>query len=68
MDYKEFTCAFCGKKGIDKSWNGCKRFCSSKCKEAYYRSEKRYLVAKAERSCIHNKEIICELRRCSKCG
>lgn len=68
MDYKEFTCTFCGKKGVDRSLNHCRKFCSSKCREAHYRSQGRDTIVHKTRSCVYNKEVSCEMPRCGRCG
>ena len=65
--YREFICVVCGEKAIDKSYNGCGKYCSDDCsKVAYYRSK--HPNAKIWSLCRFNKWVVCEEHKCVSCG
>ena len=65
--YREFICLECGEKAIDRSFNGCGKFCSQNCTAAhYYRSK--HPDAKKPNLCLFNKWVVCEERNCVSCG
>lgn len=68
MIYREFTCAYCGKKAIDMSKTRSKKYCSPNCSQKqWYRNHGIGTEIKTP-SCIHNKEIRCLERKCGTCG
>ena len=68
MDYREVTCAMCGKKITDRSTNHAKLYCSAACNHLAYRI-RNGMVAKAPTfSCIHNQYVECQIHNCGTCG
>ena len=61
---KEVTCIVCGKKTIDRSNNGMKKYCSEECKKAY----RRMLAGEAVNDCKYNEGVGCDIQRCENCG
>ena len=68
MEYKEFTCLYCGAKGVDRSRNRRRTFCDDQCQQAYFRRKRGMGVRIVTPSCIHNKEIRCFEHKCGSCG
>lgn len=69
MKYREFTCLYCGAKGIDMSRTKSKKFCNEHCLQSYhYKKKKGKLDAVPTRPCIHNREVQCNLKMCGTCG
>ena len=65
---REFTCLYCGAKGIDMSRTNTRKFCNENCTQAYYRRRHGVGVKIKTPSCIHNKEIRCMDHKCATCG
>lgn len=67
--YREFNCAICGKKAIDMSPGGNRKYCSESCTRKGYRLSrgigKRGFVTP---TCIHNEAVECSMHKCSTCG
>ena len=57
---REFTCIVCGTKGIDRTANGNKLYCSQRCYEKHRSS----LLA----PCKFNDGVNCERQKCGNCG
>lgn len=68
MDYIEFTCLYCGEKGIDKSKTKNRKFCDCNCQQAYYRRKNGVGVNTVTASCIHNMYVLCDVHQCGNCG
>lgn len=64
---KEFTCLFCGAKGIDNSRTGTRKFCNENCAAAHWRAEQGIGDDQRER-CLFNEGVVCDQHRCSNCG
>ena len=61
---REFICVACGKKAIDRTANGSKKYCSEECKKAYRRT----LAGEAVMDCKYNEGVGCDIQRCENCG
>jgi hypothetical protein len=65
---REFTCIYCGAKGIDNSRTKTKKFCDCNCQQAYYRRQHGVGVGIKAPACIHNREVRCFVHMCGTCG
>lgn len=68
MGYREFTCIVCGRKGIDRSGTGTKKFCSGSCAQLYWRRSHGIGTTVKTPSCIYNIGIQCMEPNCNTCG
>ena len=68
MNYREFTCVVCGTKAIDRSPAQKRMYCSQQCNDLHFRRSHGVGVIIKTPSCIHNREIRCEVHKCSTCG
>ena len=69
MEYREFTCLYCGAKGLDRSKTKTRKFCGYTCQQAYrYRLIRDKLDAVPTRPCIYNRQVQCDLQKCGVCG
>lgn len=69
MNYREFTCLYCGAKSIDMSRTKTKMFCDYNCTQRYYYKRKKGKLDVAPTlPCIYNREVRCDLQRCGTCG
>ena len=68
MKYREFTCLYCGEKGIDMSKNQRRKFCDVNCSSAYGRRQNGMKARIKTLSCIYNREIRCEIQKYGICG
>lgn len=67
--YREFNCAVCGKKAIDMSPTGTRKYCSVSCAEKAFRISKGIGTSGfTTPSCIHNDAVECQIHKCSTCG
>lgn len=64
---REFTCIVCGAKGINRSYRQDKKFCSTKCSNAYW-NKKRYGGNKGYPPCKYNEGVACTDKDCKSCG
>lgn len=62
--HREFTCIICGKKSIDRSPSGTKKYCSHEC---YYASFYQRTCGNKQR-CRFNKGVQCAAHECIDCG
>ena len=67
MKYREFTCIYCGAKSIDRSTSQSKKYCDITCQRAYLNQKKRKKLD-VDCTCIHNRNVLCNLQKCSTCG
>ena len=68
MNYREFTCVVCGAKAIDRSPAQKRIVCSDQCGQVRFRRNHGVGVGMKTPSCVHNKEIACQIHKCSTCG
>lgn len=68
MEYREFTCLYCGEKGIDMSRGKNKKFCDENCQQAYYRKQKGMGANIIAPPCMHNISVRCFEHKCGTCG
>ena len=68
MEYKEITCAICGKKTTDRSTNHTRLYCSPHCNRQALFIRRGMGPKMPAFSCIHNKYIECQIHKCSTCG
>ena len=68
MKYREFTCAVCGAKGIDRSPAQKRMYCSDECNTRAFRVRRGYELKTSIPSCIYNKEVLCLDDDCESCG
>ena len=67
MAYREFNCAVCGAKAIDRGQRQHKIYCSeSCCTKAYLRrnGQQQKIVI----SCRYNEGVCCDSMNCDNCG
>ena len=64
---REFTCVVCGKKGIDNSFRGNKKYCSEECQKAQIRANNGW-GARLGESCKYNDGVNCDIQQCENCG
>lgn len=68
MEYREFTCLYCGAKGIDRSRTKTRKYCDTNCQQAYLRIKNGVGVNTVTASCTHNRNVLCDVHKCGKCG
>lgn len=68
MNYREFTCLYCGAKAIDRSPAQKRLYCSIECRDIYWRRKHGVGVTTKTPSCIHNIHILCGDHKCGTCG
>ena len=68
MKYREFSCIVCGTKAIDRSPAQRRIYCSDQCAHMRFRRSHGVGVMLKTPSCIHNKEIQCDVHKCGSCG
>ena len=68
MEYREFTCVYCGRKAIDKSNSKTRIYCSERCAHTHYRRKHGVGITVKTPSCIYNKEVQCMVQKCGTCG
>lgn len=69
MKYREFTCLYCGAKGIDRSTTKSRKFCDIHCSQSYHHKKKQGKLEIAPiHPCIYNRQIRCDLHKCGVCG
>ncbi len=68
MNYREFTCVVCGTKATDRSHSQNRMYCSVQCRDIGFRRNHGVGVSIKTPSCVHNKEIACQIHKCSTCG
>ena len=68
MKYREFSCIVCGRKIIDRTTNHTKKYCSPDCASHGYLMRHGLLAKENTRPCMHNKQVVCEVHKCSTCG
>ena len=64
---REFTCEFCGKRGVDNSPSQNKRFCNIDCNRRYWTRAGRGGV-KGYQPCQYNEGVTCFAPKCESCG
>lgn len=68
MEYREFTCLYCGANGIDRSKTRTRKFCDCYCQQAYLRRKNGAWANTATASCTHNINVLCNVHKCGNCG
>ena len=69
MEYREFTCLYCGARSLDTSRTKNRKFCNDHCNQAYWYRTKRGKGGKTQTpTCIHSIHILCGDHKCSTCG
>ena len=68
MKYREFNCIVCGAKAIDRSPAQNRIYCSDQCNLVHFRRSRGIGIGIKTASCTYNKEIKCEIHKCSTCG
>ena len=67
MKAKEYTCIFCGAKGVDRSTTGDRKFCSKNCAAKHWRRV--HSVRHESTGCLFNEGVACDNHsRCLSCG
>ena len=66
--YREFNCAVCGVKAIDRSPTQSRLYCSDSCCYKAYRINKGIVKGFVTQPCIHNVGVLCDRHKCSTCG
>ncbi len=62
---REYMCVICGEKGIDKSAEGNRKYCSKECANMARYHKRRGIV---ENECKYNSGVTCANEKCDKCG
>ena len=57
-NYRVFYCANCGKPSIDRSINGCAKYCSKECMYLHHKGG----------VCKFNRGVNCDGGNCNNCG
>lgn len=66
---REYTCAVCGKRDVDRGSKQNKVVCSPECYEIYYRRKNGIGIEKEGRQyCQFNDGVECYQHKCGKCG
>lgn len=69
MNYREFTCLYCGAKSIDMSKTKNRKYCDYTCLQAHnYRKKQGKLEIVPTQPCIYNRQVQCDLQKCGTCG
>lgn len=68
MKYREFTCAVCGVKAIDRSPAQKRLYCSGECNTRAYRERRGLILDLKTTCCTYNKEVLCLDDDCASCG
>lgn len=66
-DCREFTCAVCGVKAIDRGVRQNAKYCSQRCRN-YANRKGIKIEEEALCLCMHNEGVLCTIRQCEGCG